>query len=157
MLFFWRRHPDLNRGIKVLQTFALPLGYSALFLLFPVKAVSFYHINNHLSTVLCYVLYYFFVTFFPYALLFVRHNWLLICENRVAQVGKIGTVAIKTPLCDIYHHKKTYKLQNKTHIQKRFENNLHSCYKGVLYGCQSTKGLQESAESETLKTIAVDW
>ena len=25
----WRRHPDLNRGIKVLQTFALPLGYSA--------------------------------------------------------------------------------------------------------------------------------
>ena len=30
--FFWRRHPDLNRGIKVLQTLALPLGYSALFL-----------------------------------------------------------------------------------------------------------------------------
>ena len=27
----WRRHPDLNRGIKVLQTFALPLGYSAAF------------------------------------------------------------------------------------------------------------------------------
>ena len=26
---FWRRHPDLNRGIKVLQTLALPLGYSA--------------------------------------------------------------------------------------------------------------------------------
>ena len=25
----WRRHPDLNRGIKVLQTLALPLGYSA--------------------------------------------------------------------------------------------------------------------------------
>ena len=23
---FWRYHPDLNRGIKVLQTFALPLG-----------------------------------------------------------------------------------------------------------------------------------
>ena len=22
----WRYHPDLNRGIKVLQTFALPLG-----------------------------------------------------------------------------------------------------------------------------------
>ena len=29
MLFFWRRHPDLNRGIKVLQTLALPLGYDA--------------------------------------------------------------------------------------------------------------------------------
>ena len=27
--FFWRRHPDLNRGMKVLQTLALPLGYSA--------------------------------------------------------------------------------------------------------------------------------
>ena len=26
----WRRHPDLNRGIKVLQTSALPLGYSAI-------------------------------------------------------------------------------------------------------------------------------
>ena len=26
---FWRRHPDLNRGMKVLQTLALPLGYSA--------------------------------------------------------------------------------------------------------------------------------
>ena len=30
----WRRHPDLNRGIKVLQTFALPLGYSAAFVAF---------------------------------------------------------------------------------------------------------------------------
>ena len=28
--FDWRRHPDLNRGIKVLQTLALPLGYSAI-------------------------------------------------------------------------------------------------------------------------------
>ena len=26
----WRRHPDLNRGIKVLQTSALPLGYVAV-------------------------------------------------------------------------------------------------------------------------------
>ena len=26
----WRRHPDLNRGMKVLQTLALPLGYSAV-------------------------------------------------------------------------------------------------------------------------------
>ena len=29
-LFFWRRHPDLNRGIRVLQTLALPLGYVAI-------------------------------------------------------------------------------------------------------------------------------
>ena len=27
---FWRRHPDLNWGIEVLQTSALPLGYSAV-------------------------------------------------------------------------------------------------------------------------------
>ena len=27
----WRRHPDLNRGVKVLQTSALPLGYGAVF------------------------------------------------------------------------------------------------------------------------------
>ena len=27
--FLWRRHPDLNWGIKVLQTSALPLGYVA--------------------------------------------------------------------------------------------------------------------------------
>ena len=26
---YWRRHPDLNWGIKVLQTSALPLGYDA--------------------------------------------------------------------------------------------------------------------------------
>ncbi len=29
MPFTWRRHPDLNRGIRVLQTLALPLGYGA--------------------------------------------------------------------------------------------------------------------------------
>ena len=28
---FWRRHPDLNRGIELLQSFALPLGYGAVF------------------------------------------------------------------------------------------------------------------------------
>ena len=28
--FFWRRHPDLNWGIRVLQTRALPLGYDAV-------------------------------------------------------------------------------------------------------------------------------
>ena len=27
---YWRRHPDLNWGIKVLQTSALPLGYGAV-------------------------------------------------------------------------------------------------------------------------------
>ena len=27
----WRRHPDLNWGMKVLQTFALPLGHVAVF------------------------------------------------------------------------------------------------------------------------------
>ena len=27
----WRRHPDLNRGIRVLQTHALPLGYVAIY------------------------------------------------------------------------------------------------------------------------------
>ena len=27
---FWRRHPDLNWGIKVLQTSALPLGYGTI-------------------------------------------------------------------------------------------------------------------------------
>ena len=30
-VFSWRRHPDLNWGIKVLQTSALPLGYGAIF------------------------------------------------------------------------------------------------------------------------------
>jgi hypothetical protein len=29
----WRRHPDSNRGIRVLQTLALPLGYAAILLL----------------------------------------------------------------------------------------------------------------------------
>ena len=28
---YWRRHPDLNWGIKLLQSSALPLGYGALF------------------------------------------------------------------------------------------------------------------------------
>jgi hypothetical protein len=28
--FKWRRHPDLNRRITVLQTAALPLGYAAI-------------------------------------------------------------------------------------------------------------------------------
>ena len=29
-MILWRRHPDLNWGIKVLQTSALPLGYAAI-------------------------------------------------------------------------------------------------------------------------------
>ena len=29
--FRWRRHPDLNWGIRVLKTRALPLGYGAVF------------------------------------------------------------------------------------------------------------------------------
>ena len=28
-MLFWRRHPDLNRGVRVLQTLALPLGDGA--------------------------------------------------------------------------------------------------------------------------------
>ena len=31
VFFFWRHHPESNRGIKVLQTSALPLGYGAVF------------------------------------------------------------------------------------------------------------------------------
>ena len=38
LFFFWRRHPDLNRGITVLQTVALPLGYDAS----NIKAAYFY-------------------------------------------------------------------------------------------------------------------
>ena len=30
-VFLWRCHPDLNRGITVLQTVALPLGYDTVF------------------------------------------------------------------------------------------------------------------------------
>ena len=29
-VFFWRHHPDLNRGIRALQAPALPLGYGAV-------------------------------------------------------------------------------------------------------------------------------
>ena len=43
----WRRHPDLNRGIRVLQTLALPLGYSAT----PHASIAclFYHKKFALS------------------------------------------------------------------------------------------------------------
>ena len=30
-LFDWRHHPDLNWGVKLLQSFALPLGHGAIF------------------------------------------------------------------------------------------------------------------------------
>ena len=33
VVFFWRRHPESNWGIKVLQTSALPLGYGAVYFL----------------------------------------------------------------------------------------------------------------------------
>ena len=29
-VLYWRRRPDSDRSIKVLQTFALPLGYGAM-------------------------------------------------------------------------------------------------------------------------------
>ncbi len=32
----WRHHPESNWGMKVLQTLALPLGYGAIPLLFPL-------------------------------------------------------------------------------------------------------------------------
>ena len=34
---FWRHHPDLNWGIKLLQSFALPLGYGATRLSTPIS------------------------------------------------------------------------------------------------------------------------
>ena len=34
---FWRHHPDLNWGIKLLQSFALPLGYGATRLSTPMS------------------------------------------------------------------------------------------------------------------------
>ena len=36
----WRRHPDLNRGVKALQASALPLGYGADFILFTKKTLK---------------------------------------------------------------------------------------------------------------------
>ena len=40
-LFFWRRHPDLNWGIRILQTLALPLGYGAEhYIIFKKKCFS---------------------------------------------------------------------------------------------------------------------
>ena len=38
---FWRCHPDLNRGIKVLQTLALPLGYGTVCRSIMLKNVVF--------------------------------------------------------------------------------------------------------------------
>ena len=40
-LFDWRRHPDLNWGIRILQTLALPLGYGAEhYIIFKKKCFS---------------------------------------------------------------------------------------------------------------------
>ena len=40
-LSFWRRHPDLNWGIRILQTLALPLGYGAEhYIIFKKKCFS---------------------------------------------------------------------------------------------------------------------
>ena len=37
----WRRHPDLNWGIRILQTLALPLGYGAEhYIIFKKKCIS---------------------------------------------------------------------------------------------------------------------
>ena len=38
-LTFWRRHPDLNWGIRILQTLALPLGYGAIHSIYIQKEV----------------------------------------------------------------------------------------------------------------------
>ena len=40
-VLFWRRHPDLNWGIKVLQTSALPLGYGAICLIVKIDRRSY--------------------------------------------------------------------------------------------------------------------
>ena len=39
----WRRHPDLNRGIRVLQTHALPLGYVAVYYMLCCSIYSITH------------------------------------------------------------------------------------------------------------------
>ncbi len=39
--WIWRRHPDLNWGIRILQTLALPLGYGAEhYIIFKKKCFS---------------------------------------------------------------------------------------------------------------------
>ena len=43
---FKRRHPDLNRGIKVLQTSALPLGYGAKISLEKISLIFFWKIKH---------------------------------------------------------------------------------------------------------------
>ena len=81
---FWRRHPDLNWGIKVLQTSALPLGYDAVlnfvcllfslyiipYVLWFVKTVS---CEIYVSLIVCFVEFailcefpLFFLAFFAY-------------------------------------------------------------------------------------------
>ena len=43
---FWRHHPDLNRGIKVLQTSALPLGYGAIFILVKNRTLKVFNFKR---------------------------------------------------------------------------------------------------------------
>ena len=39
--FLWRRHSESDRGIRVLQTRALPLGYGALLPVYYIKGLRF--------------------------------------------------------------------------------------------------------------------
>ncbi len=48
-VLFWRRHPDLNRGIADLQSAALPLGYDAI-LICRLKACKFFGAGNETRT-----------------------------------------------------------------------------------------------------------
>ena len=52
--FFWRRHPESDRGIKVLQTSALPLGYGAVF-----GTGILYHVGAGLSMLFAKIFFYF--------------------------------------------------------------------------------------------------
>ena len=54
---FWRRHPDLNWGITVLQTVALPLGYDAILLLH-LTAYVLYQALNLLSSLFLLFIYF---------------------------------------------------------------------------------------------------
>ena len=51
---FWRRHPESDRGIKVLQTSALPLGYGAVF-----GTGILYHVGAGLSMLFAKIFFYF--------------------------------------------------------------------------------------------------
>ncbi len=46
---FWRHHPDSNRGIKVLQTCALPLGYGAVSICISIITSKSFFCNDFFS------------------------------------------------------------------------------------------------------------